>query len=180
MDAARKEQEQSRQANLQAKQSEVARLTKAEDNAQAAFLARQNELLKAQAQLGEARASGERMLQMQRELDIVDRQLEQNNVLLGYKQRDVARIVEPVAPNPDADVVKGQPIDQRWMYAAGSGGAILLIFACWILLTLLAAARETSYPYASFAAAADQAAAPAEHSKNLHGSQSEESTPAIV
>jgi hypothetical protein len=179
--ASQKQQEQSRQSAIAAKEAEVARLIKAESDAQAAFMNKNNELLKAQAQVNEARSSGEKMLQMQRELDTLDRQLEQNNVALSYKERDAKRIVEAVQPNPDTDVVSGQPIDQRWMYAAGSSGAVLLIFSCWILLTLLSAAREANYPYASFARATDQGPVPAdENRKPLNGSQEEESEPAVV
>jgi hypothetical protein len=170
--AAKKQQEQARQIALDAKEKEVARLTKVEADAQAAFVARNNDLLKAQSQLTEARASGERMLQMQRELDIIDRQLEQNNVALQYKQRDAARVVEPVKPELDTDILKGQPIDQRILYAGAASGVIFLGFTCAILLTLLSAARETSYPYPEppFAPAGEPAT-PTSH---------EESEPAVV
>src|SRR5207249_5571693 len=129
------------------------------------------------AQLTEARASGERMLAMQNELDTLDRQIEQNNVALSYKQRDVKRIVEPVQPTID-DIRLGEPVRQAWMYATGSSVAIFLFFGSWILLTLHGAARENQYSYAAVAASPRAENAPGAAPKSTNGPQEEESAPA--
>ena len=114
---------------------------------QAAFFAKHNELLKAQNTLVASRESGERMMDLQRQLDTVDRNIEQDDRSLQAARDRVATSIEPVAPTPD-DVRDLGQVRQWPMYALGSGGLIALVFLGWIGATLMSALRQDPYhPY---------------------------------
>jgi pSer/pThr/pTyr-binding forkhead associated (FHA) protein len=133
-----------RKAAVEAKQKEVASLTSAEAEAHAAYDAKDKEHRAALATVEEVRLSGERLQKAIDDKDAIDRQYKENKDNLELKQRQLARMVEPVEPT-EADVRIIGKDDPRLKYTLASGGAILVIFTIWILLTLHGANRDAMY-----------------------------------
>jgi hypothetical protein len=133
-----------RKAAVEAKQKELASLTSAEAEAHAAYDAKDKEHRAALATVEEVRLSGERLQKAIDDKDAIDRQYKENKENLELKQRQLARMVEPVEPT-EADVRIIGKDDPRLKYTLASGGAILVIFTIWILLTLHGANRDAMY-----------------------------------
>ncbi|HTL30121.1 MAG TPA: hypothetical protein VL282_12905, partial [Tepidisphaeraceae bacterium] len=133
-----------RRSAVDAKQKDLAALAEAETKARAALDAKEKDHRAAVAAVEEVRASGERLEQAIAQKDALGRQLDQNRSDLEMRQRQAARMVEPMEPNESDIRILGKD-DPRLKYTLMSGGGILGIFTILILLTLHAANREALY-----------------------------------
>jgi hypothetical protein len=133
-----------RKAAVDAKQKELAGLTKAESDARAALDAKEKEHRAAMASVEEVQASGERLVKDTNDKDAIDHLLKEKQDELEAKTAQLARMVEPIEPT-EADVRILGKDDPRLKYMLGSGGAILVLFTFWILLTLHGANRDALY-----------------------------------
>ncbi|WP_428936789.1 FHA domain-containing protein [Fontivita pretiosa] len=141
---ARTQQAQANRAAIQAKQEDLAQLKQAEASAQQDYFTKHKQLLAARSAQAEARAAGEKLDELIREKDRVQRTLQANIADVDNARRQVARAVEPIQPT-QADVIVHSGEDRRLVYLVACWSAILLLFAGLILWTLHTAHHEPAY-----------------------------------
>jgi pSer/pThr/pTyr-binding forkhead associated (FHA) protein len=169
-----------RKAAVDAKQKELADLTKAESEARAALDAKDKEHRAALATVEEVRLSGERLVKATNDQVAISQQQDENKSNLELKQRQLARMIEPVEPS-EADVRILGKDDPRLKYTLGSGGAILVFFTIWILLTLRGASRDAMYyGYVADDYETHREPEPAPNGNGKHLPSEEEREPAVV
>src|SRR6185436_10011549 len=143
-DPGRKAEAKQREVTIDAKAREVEDLKHVLALSQSAFEANRNKLRDAQTASEQAVASSARLEEINRQRDTLERQLEQSKREWDQRKEQVDRAIEPVEPT-EADIRSlgtGDSHFWRVTYALSAGGGIFTVFAIWILITLLGAARQ--------------------------------------
>lgn len=169
-----------RKAAVDAKQKELVALTKAEADARAALDAKDKEHRGALAAVDEVRMSNERLETAIEQKDAISRQLDQNKSDLDMRSRQIRGMVEPLEPS-EADIRILGKDDPRLKYTLASGGAILILFTIWILVTLHSANRDAMYyGYVADEYEPEHEPAPTQNGNGKHSTAEDEREPAVV
>ncbi len=116
-------------------------------------------------------------------LDQVQKLLDQNTAEWDQKHAEANSAVEPVEPTPDSVITLGDPVKERRNAIVTYGGfsslGIFVLFAGWIMLTLLGAAREA---HESHIPAIEALETPGPHGNVVadDGSEAEENEAAVA
>jgi len=169
-----------RKAAVAAKQKELDGLTKAEADARAALDAKDKEHRGALAAVDEVRMSNERLETAIEQKDAISRQLDQNKSDLDMRSRQIRGMVEPLEPS-EADIRILGKDDPRLKFTLASGGAILVLFTIWILVTLHSANRDAMYyGYVADEYEPQDEPAPTQNGNGKHSTAEDEREPAVV
>ena len=127
------------------KETELASLKEAENNARQAYQNKEKELRDQQATAEGARASADQLIEVQRKKQGIERVLPDLKLNEPRLKKAADEAVEPMPFKPEYDVAKvGGSDNSRQIWTVASAGAVFVIFAGLILLTLHGAARELS------------------------------------
>jgi pSer/pThr/pTyr-binding forkhead associated (FHA) protein len=144
--SANKPSQQDLAAAIAQQQALVKQLEAARNTARETFENNQTNLQKENAIEKEAEAASQRLEDSIVKLDQVQKLLDQNKAEWDQKNAEANSTVEPVEPTPDSVVMLGDPVKERRNAIVTYGGfsslGIFVVFAGWIMLTLLGAARE--------------------------------------
>jgi chromosome segregation ATPase len=137
----RGEMEAQRQKEIEEKQAQIATLTKAAADAEAAYTGKENDRQVAEAAMEKARVAGDQLQSLNEQRMGLENQLQQLLGGLKFKQEAVNTSVQPLLIT-DADIHQRSDPDKRMMYMVSSSVPIGVLFAGLILLTIHGAARE--------------------------------------
>ena len=137
----RGEMEAQRQKEIEDKQAQIATLTKAAADAEAAYTGKENDRQVAEAAMEKARVAGDQLQSLNEQRMGLENQLQQLLGGLKFKQEAVNTSVQPLLIT-DADIHQRSDPDKRMMYMVSSSVPIGVLFAGLILLTIHGAARE--------------------------------------
>jgi DNA repair exonuclease SbcCD ATPase subunit len=183
-EASKKAADDALNAALAQKTQVLDEANKALTDARAKYDATHTTLLQKVAINEEASRTAEKLDQDTRERAALTLQLEQNNRDLDLKQQQFARAVEPIEPTAESVTLIGDAnADHReqWLKTAGiSSGGIFLLFAIWILMTLISASRESHHTHTPPIETLETTAAPKQNGKRVNGASETEEEPVVA
>lgn len=139
--------DEARQTTLAAKTKQLDDLTKALADARGEYETNHANLVKSTVARDAGTMASTQLESAIKEQNQLSQTVDQNKRELALHQEQARQAIEPIEPTADDVKDLHNSVDNRFMIATSGGAGIFLLFAIWIFMTLLEAAREAHYTF---------------------------------